>query len=1336
MKGCLILMLVLLVQIVFSQNPLSVPVRYFGRQITTNGYRFCGTHIRHIYNMQHDSSYNNSYNQTQDLIKNILNEGLPKISGPYTIPVVVHVIHLGEPIGTGTNISDVQIQSAITALNDDYRKITGTNGDGNGVDTEIEFCLASTDPNGNFTTGINRVNGTGIGNYENVGIDLYGGNNQVVLGLSYWPSSDYYNIWIVTEIEGNDAGAGIQGFAQLPGGTPSTDGAIILYNSFGTVGNLKPGALLNRVATHEIGHGLGLLHTFENTVSCSSETDCTTQGDYCCDTPPHPGDSTHCNPDCMGAQQVENYMDYTDETCMNMFTQDQKDRMLATLLGPRSSLLSSSGCVMPDTCSNPFTIQSTIDSINCFGLYTGSISLSITGGTPPFNYSWLHGAGTSSVSGLPDGDYSVTVTDAMGCAGSETYHVSQPPDVALTVNSSPASCATCADGGVGVSISGGTPPYTYHWWDGSTNLTLSGLSPDSYYLDIVDANGCNHGQGVPVGNLGDTTFVKVLMTATSEYYGGIVNTSDGNFLCSGIDYQGTPDKIVMSKVNRNGDLLWNNKLVGGVHFGLVKEENKNMVFAGNNGSDLHFLKTDSLGVPILSRSYGLGTWADKGLVSLTNSGGYLLTGRTLGNPVSAILLKLDQNGDTLWTRKEEKTVVGPAIELMDGSVLWVRSTSDTVNNRTDATILKLNQNGDTLWTSTYAMPENESFTSIKQLADSSIIAFGGTGSYQDFDMLESLILLKVDKNGNKIWSKIIVSDYYLLTCYESMTIDSKGNILMAGDSYDALNNWEEYAYFIKLDSSGNLLFSKHYNIHDSEYFCSVSEISGAGYMLTGGTFQQGNEQGLVIRTDINGNTDCYSSDMNVELTNMNTHPKFPVNQKSGLDQRASISWTNVVVGEVDSTICSSYCNLQLAVNSVDESCPGLNDGTINLTVLNASGQVSYYLNGNQSAQSITGLDAGKYYISVVDSIGCSVRDSIEIKTFELSITKTDVQCYGMSNGVAVANVSGGISPYTYSWDSGTGNQVTDSAVNLIAGTYLISVSDQNNCVITDSVAISEPLPIRLKVITTDSLCGSNYSSAQVTVVLGNVSSYQWSNGDTMSYTSNLSNGTYYVYVSNNNGCTAMDSAIITGALAQQQIDTMMICIGDSALIYGVYENMEGRYYDTLITSNGCDSILTTELIHYSVDTAINVVGITLTANEANANYQWYAGCGTTIVDSATYQSFTPIANGNYVVYIYQNGCVYESSCISITTVNVSEISNSSSEISVYPNPSSGKFKIKIRDPYDELIWSISDGSGKVIMMGNEKNNQKISVSYNLATGVYYLKLKLDGIESVFKLFVI
>jgi hypothetical protein len=307
----------------------------------------CASDGIHARLMEEDAAYRAQSevfeNRIADAARNPANSA--RSSAVLTIPLVVHIMHNGESIGTGVNISEAQVQSALVALNEDFRKEPGSNGDGNGVDTEIEFCLASMDPNGNSTNGINRINASSITNYSSEGITAgqgSGANELAIKSLSRWNRDEYYNIWIVSEIEDNDGGSGIQGYAYYPNSSASLDGAVILYNAFGTVGDLKFYTNQNRVTTHELGHGLFLYHTFQG-ASCT-ETNCSNEGDRVCDTPATTLNSNCNTPACGGTQQVENYMDYSNQSCLNMFTQGQKTRMRDAIQITRPSLLNSLAC--------------------------------------------------------------------------------------------------------------------------------------------------------------------------------------------------------------------------------------------------------------------------------------------------------------------------------------------------------------------------------------------------------------------------------------------------------------------------------------------------------------------------------------------------------------------------------------------------------------------------------------------------------------------------------------------------------------------------------------------------------------------------------------------------------------------------------------------------------------------------------------------------------------------------------------------------------------------------------------------------------------------------------
>lgn len=322
----------------------------------------CKTDFLHRNLYTNDPVYRQKFDASQAQVRNIINSGI-RGGGVYTIPVVVHVMHLGSAEGTNENISDAQIQSAIDNMNDAYANIGY-----NGLDIEIQFALAQRDPNCQPTDGINRINASALTS----GGDAYAtkgatDNNRTALkALSNWSNSDYYNIWIVTEIDNNNGGSGTQGYAYFPGAPNGTDGAVILYNAFGydptgALGyNLKSYTNHNATATHELGHALDLYHTFEGDDANSDGTPDTCPpttaglGDECADTDAHRRDDSDCQggiqATCNGVANSTvyyNFMAYSSDVCQDRFTSNQKTRMRAAMEGPRASLLTSLALTPP-----------------------------------------------------------------------------------------------------------------------------------------------------------------------------------------------------------------------------------------------------------------------------------------------------------------------------------------------------------------------------------------------------------------------------------------------------------------------------------------------------------------------------------------------------------------------------------------------------------------------------------------------------------------------------------------------------------------------------------------------------------------------------------------------------------------------------------------------------------------------------------------------------------------------------------------------------------------------------------------------------------------------------
>lgn len=338
-----------------------------------------------------------------------------------TIPLVVHVVHNGEQVGQGRNISAAQVAAQIEVLNEDFRRKPGTNGFNDnpvGADIEIEFCLAALGPDGQ--------------ELQEPGIHRYNGNRAAwtrpdVEGIlkpnTTWNPNDYLNVWTV-DFEGESEL--LLGYAQFPsdselsglpasGGSASTDGVVVRYANFGSAQKgdfpvMSPPYNRGRTLTHEVGHWLGLRHIWGDG-PCGSD-------DFVGDTPEAAEPTRGCptgKVSCGVVNMIQNYMDYSDDACMNIFTQGQKLRMLAVMeVSPRrNSLVNSQVCgelvaaaPVPD-----FTADKQLT------LRDGSIRFIDLSSNFPTSWAWTFEGGTPAISTernpvvkyTAEGVYSVTL---------------------------------------------------------------------------------------------------------------------------------------------------------------------------------------------------------------------------------------------------------------------------------------------------------------------------------------------------------------------------------------------------------------------------------------------------------------------------------------------------------------------------------------------------------------------------------------------------------------------------------------------------------------------------------------------------------------------------------------------------------------------------------------------------------------------------------------------------------------------------------------------------------------------------------------------------------------
>lgn len=424
--------------------------------------------------------------------------GANKSMATRVIPTVVHVIYSNAT----ENISTAQVQSQIDILNEDFQRLnpdttnTPAAFQAVAVDSDIEFCLAQIDPNGNSTTGINRVSMAGSPFSFNF-------IENTIKPATIWDPNQYFNFWVVN-VQG-----GILGWAQFPeaatlpgigtgNGGANTDGVVCLHTSVGRPPANPFGGPYNlgRTATHEVGHWLGLRHIWGDG-GCGVD-------DFCADTPESDGSNFGCpttHMSCGTTDMVQNYMDYTDDACMNLFTADQKARMDVVLGGSvrRASLLTSSVCsTSPEiifvNTTTTMTENGSSGATACRGFQDFDIALRIGGpptGDATVTMTTVSGSATLGV------DYDIIVGVVVfpsGATGNQTFRIRVYDDGAIE---------TPEDLTIGFTISGATDAYAGTPNQHTLNINDNDQIPDlkgSFVLLTEDFEG--GGAGWTVQNLG------------------------------------------------------------------------------------------------------------------------------------------------------------------------------------------------------------------------------------------------------------------------------------------------------------------------------------------------------------------------------------------------------------------------------------------------------------------------------------------------------------------------------------------------------------------------------------------------------------------------------------------------------------------------------------------------------------------------------------------------------------------------------------------------------------------------------------------------------------------
>lgn len=468
----------------------------------------CGTNHSLNYRNQLNPSIESGIQQAENMANDWLQHHpsyFQNRNGVLRIPVVFHVVYNTND-SANQYIHDSLIYSQLNVLNEDFRRMnvdavnTRNIFDSVAVDMGIEFCLASVDPTGNPTNGITRTptttNHFATPFTQSVKSDAAGGKDP-------WPTDQYLNIWVCDmSFLGQPL---VLGYAQFPGDDPTTDGVVIQYQYIGKTNYVSTSpSNLGRTTTHEVGHWCGLRHVWGDG-PCNADDfvwdtpNADAQSNFDCDTTKNTCDDLgnlywgNINPPNM----IENFMDYSADDCMNMFSRGQRDRVWSFLMTDRVSLFSSNGCGLPGLFA-----QSEINDVSCLGNCDGEITVHPINGIAPFTFLWDDAlAQTDSIAtNLCYGNYTCRIIDANSDTIYVDVDIANPLLMYNTFDVTHASCNGCLDGIIEVNTWGGVPPYTFTIDNGTpqSDSMFVYLDPGVYDITITDSCGTTYNEQITV----------------------------------------------------------------------------------------------------------------------------------------------------------------------------------------------------------------------------------------------------------------------------------------------------------------------------------------------------------------------------------------------------------------------------------------------------------------------------------------------------------------------------------------------------------------------------------------------------------------------------------------------------------------------------------------------------------------------------------------------------------------------------------------------------------------------------------------------------------------------
>lgn len=829
------------------------------------------------------------------------------------------------------------------------------------------------------------------------------------------------------------------------------------------------------------------------------------------------------------------------------------------------------------------TITGGVTNAAC-GANDGAIDITPAGAFPPFTYSWLPGGQTTQdISGIGAGTYTVTVTDANGCTNDTTYNV--PNAGAVTVGSvvSDASCAGASDGGIDITITSGTSPYTYVWDHGPTTEDVTGLTAGVYTVTITDGNGCIGIETYTVGeaiqlnstalitneNCGDQegeidlnvtggTAPFTYVWSNGETTADITDLQQGQYYVDITDANGCTISDTFNVINLVGnctpncDLIISNNVVTDESCGdgagaidiTIFTSNSPYSVSWDNGANTEDLSGLSAGTYTVTIDDAEGCQVIQTFTITNQTGGLALsnpitTNDICGAGVGGVDITVTGGAmpytyawDNGATTEDLTNVFGGtySVTITDANGCMVNGTYTIIN---DAGNLAL----------TYGNATDEVCGQANGSID--IIVGGGNFPYSylwsNGETTEDLVNLSAgtytctitDDNGCVIFTPTYtVSNDPGTLAIDYIDVDDEACSNAAGEITLTISGGATPYTFLWSNGATTQNLS---NLSAGTFDCTITDANGCA-LNTGnlnvinlpGTLSL---DGLTVLDEVCGNG---LGAINLSVSGGTAPLTYSWSNGSNSEDLSNLSAGNYSVTVTDANGCSIVANATvvddpgtLAIDNfiiTNENC-GNADGALDLIISGQTNPVSYLWSNGATSQDLSNIPGGNYTVDVTDANGCTVSGSVTVVndagTLSLDNSSVTNEVCGNGQGAIDITVSGGNLPLSYSWDNGT---TTEDLTGLSVGTYTCTITDATNCSITAgpyTIGNGSGTLAVSNVAVTDETCGNSAGAIDITISGGTAPfAYSWSNGPTTEDITGLSAGTFSVTVTDANGCTA------------------------------------------------------------------------------------------------------------------------------------------------------------------------------------------------------------------------